>query len=266
MSKSSKNPPAELPEALRDRKIIDAKETFRFGCNKDLPCFTDCCSDVNILLTPLDIVRIARRVGLDTHDFLNKHTQIPVTKELQLPVIALRMDDDNEKRCPFLGDDGCSIYEDRPWSCRMYPLGMAIPPARAGVKPEPIFFLFEDDFCHGRTVQQEWTAETWRQNQELIAYEPLEAGYTEIVTHPWFIGGRTLDPKRIEMFHTAFYDLDSFRRFIFSSTFLDRFELEEELIDKLKNSDEELLKFAPRWLRFALFAEPTMKARSSTKV
>ena len=40
---------------------------------------------------------------------------------------------DNEKKsCLFLDleNGGCQVYEDRPWACRMYPLGMAIPPAR----------------------------------------------------------------------------------------------------------------------------------------
>jgi len=143
----------------------------------------------------------------------------------------------------------------------MYPLGMGIPPARAGEQPEPVYFLFEDDFCHGREEKQEWTRDNWRENQGVLPREELESGYRDVVSHPWFIGGRQLDPKRIEMFHSAFYDLDSFRRFIFESSFLKRFELEDNLVEQLRTDDEALLKFASRWLRFALFAEPTMKMR-----
>jgi hypothetical protein len=58
----------------------------------------------------------------------------------------------------------------------------------------------------------------------------------------------------------ACYDLDRFRQFVFDSTFLQRFELEPELVERIRTDDDELLRFAFRWLRFALFAEPTMSA------
>ena len=32
------------------------------------------------------------------------------------------MDDENNNRCYFVGEHGCEVYTDRPWSCRMYPL------------------------------------------------------------------------------------------------------------------------------------------------
>ncbi len=265
MSDQPESKPNELPYALRDRRQIAGDETFSFGCHDGLPCYTRCCGDVNIFLTPVDVLRLARRSGLDTSEFLPKHTLTPITKELHLPVAVLRMNDDEHKRCPFLGEQGCGVYEDRPWSCRMYPLGMAIPPARAGVEPEPIYFLFEDDFCDGRGEKQEWTIDSWRENQGVLEQEELEKGYQAIVSHPWFIGGRQLDPKRMEMFHTACYDLDAFRRFIFESSFLERFELDDELCAQLRSDDQALLNFAFRWLRFALFAEPTMTVKDSAK-
>ena len=198
---------------------------------------------------------------MTTTEFLDKHTLMPITKDLHLPVLLLRMGKEPEKKCPFLGEGGCSVYEARPWSCRMYPLGMAIPPARAGVEPQPIFFLFEDAFCKGGGEKKEWTQENWRSSQGILQREELESGYRDIVSHPWFIGGRQLDPKRIEMFNNAFYDLDSFRRFVFSSSFLNRFVLDEDTVEALRTDDEALLRFASRWLRFALFAEPTMTVR-----
>ncbi len=101
----------------------------------------------------------------------------------------------------------------------------------------------------------------WKADQDLSEQEELEAGFRELVSHPWFIGGtRQLDPKRMEMFYTACYDLDTFRRFVFSTTFISRFELDDDLVAQLQTDDEALLRFAFRWLRFALFAEPTMTA------
>ena len=250
-----------LPEALRNRKQLEADGRFRFGCHRGLPCYTNCCADVNILLTPLDVLGLARRLGITTGEFIARHTLTPVTKDLHLPVLMLRMDDGPGKKCPFVGAEGCTVYEDRPWSCRMYPVGMGLPPARAGEEPEPVYVLFEDDFCKGRNEAGDWTVGKWRIDQGVTAREEIEAGYRDLISHPWFIGGRQLDPKRIELFHTACYDLDKFREFVFGSSFLARFEIEDALVAKLRTDDETLLRFAFRWLRFALFGEPTLKPR-----
>jgi uncharacterized protein len=251
----------QLPAVLRQNRQLAADEAFQFGCHPGVPCFNSCCADVNILLTPLDVVRLARITGLSTGDFLERHTLAPITKDLHLPVVMLRMTDDEKRRCPFVGEHGCTVYRDRPWACRMYPLGMALPPARAGVEPEPIYFLFEDDFCKGREEPAQWTAAKWRSDQGALEHDTLEAGFRAIVSHPWFIGGRQLDAKRMEMFHTACYDLDRFREFVFGSTFLQRFELSEDEAAALRGDDLALLRFAFRWLRFALFGEPTMTVR-----
>jgi Fe-S-cluster containining protein len=250
-----------LPEALRGRRTIKPGGRFRFGCHAGLACFNTCCADVNILLTPVDVVGLSRSLGIKTGEFIEKYTLTPVTKDLHLPVLVLKMNEGPGKKCPFVGPAGCTVYDDRPWACRMYPLGMGLPPARAGEEPEPVYFLFEDDFCKGRSEPDEWTVERWRNDQGVSAREEIEEGYRGVVSHPWFIGGRHLDPKRMEMFHMACYDLDKFRDFIFNSTFLSRFELDDTLITSLRDYDEALLRFAFRWLRFALFAEPTMKAR-----
>jgi Fe-S-cluster containining protein len=250
---------SEVPEALRDKRQLAKDERFRFGCHPGVPCFNHCCADVKIVLAPLDILRLARRLNITTTEFLDRYALLPITKELQLPLVLLRMGDEAARKCRFVGEEGCTIYEDRPWACRMYPVGMAIPPARAGVEPEPLRFLFEDDYCKGHAEGTDWTLDELRADQGVERQDELEVGFRDLVSHPWFIGGRNLDPRRMEMFHTACYDLDKFRSFIFDSSFTERFELEPELMEEIRSDDMALLRFAFRWLRFALFAEPTMK-------
>lgn len=257
--------PQDLPEPLRGRRQLSADACFRFDCHPEIDCFTDCCSDVNIVLTPADVLGLARRTGLGTREFLDRHTLTPITKELHLPVVMLRMGPEPEKRCPFVCKQGCSVYDARPWACRMYPVGAALPPARPGVEPQPVHFLFEDDFCHGRRAPPTWTVAAWRRDQGVEEREELEKGFHELVGHPWFIGGRQLDPRRIELFHMAAYDLDTFREFVFSTTFLQRFALDDRLVEALRTDDHALLRFALRWLRFALFGEPTVERRAAAQ-
>jgi hypothetical protein len=64
------------------------------------------------------------------------------------------------------------------------------------------------------------------------------------------------------MFFTACYDLDRFREFVFGSTLLQRFDVDEDLIEAMRYDDEALLRFAFLWLRFSLFGEKTMKAKA----
>jgi hypothetical protein len=177
-----------LPSDLKEQRQLNKDEPFSFGCHRELSCFTRCCADVNIMLTPVDILRLSRRLNMTTTDFLTKYAVTPITKELQLPVVMLKMNEDDGKKCFFVGEAGCMVYEDRPWSCRMYPLGMGIPPARAGLEPEAVYFLFEDDFCKGRTEKREWTIERWKVGEGITKQEELEAGFREIVSHPLFIG------------------------------------------------------------------------------
>jgi uncharacterized protein len=251
----------KLPESLRDKRQLGADSSFCFECHPMLDCFTQCCSDVNIVLTPADVLALARRSGLGTREFLDRHTLTPITKDLRLPVVMLRMGPAPEKRCPFVTDGGCSVYSARPWACRMYPVGMALPPARPGVKPEPTYFLFEDSFCHGARGARPQTVSSWVRDQGVAERDELEEGFRDLVGHPWFIGGRQLDPRRIELFFMAAYDLDTFREFVFTTTFVKRFDLDDGLVESLRTDDHALLKFAFRWLRYALFGEPTVQLR-----
>ena len=63
------------------------------------------------------------------------------------------------------------------------------------------------------------------------------------------------------MLYTACYDLDAFKRFLFQTRFFEIYDVEEELIEKIRNDEEELLKFGYRWVRFSLFSEDTLKLK-----
>ena len=72
-----------------------------------------------------------------------------------------------------------------------------------------------------------------------------------------------LTPQKIEMFFMVCYNIDAFKDFVFKSSFLDRFEVEQETLDQIKDDDVALLRFGYRWLRFALFGEKTMTVKDA---
>lgn len=73
-----------------------------------------CCYGKLIPLTPYEVLRLARNRGLSTTDFLARHTQ------RQGVCLAHRK---GSTACTFLSGTDCTVHEDRPLACRLYPLG-----------------------------------------------------------------------------------------------------------------------------------------------
>lgn len=248
---------------LKEYPRLSPGSKFRFSCSKGLSCFTQCCGDVNIFLSPYDVLRMKRALKLSSGKFLQKYTLPPLLADQKLPVVMLKMKNDARKSCPFVTPEGCSIYEDRPWACRMYPLGMASSKTAQRADGEEFCFIVDEEFsCLGLKEGQEWTVEEWWKNQGIDIYNKKNEPYKEITLHKLFCEGKGLGPAKSQMFYLACYDLDRFRKLIFKSSFLKRFEIEDEVIKKIKKDDEALLDFGFKWLRFSLFAEKTLKIRS----
>ena len=102
---------------------MDAEHLFQFRCASGIPCFTKCCQDITIVLSPLTRARMKNAVGILSDEFIDKYTLIIRRENLLIPMIVIKMNE-GDKRCPFVTETGCKIYNDRPWPCRMYPLNM----------------------------------------------------------------------------------------------------------------------------------------------
>ena len=89
--------------------------------------------------------------------------------------------------------------------------------------------------------------------------------FKEISLHNYFEKGKKLTPPQLEMFYTVCYNIDKFREFVFESSFLQRFVVPEETVNKIKEDDVELLKFGFEWLKYCLFGEKTIKVNSNNK-
>ena len=91
---------------------------FRFGCHAGVSCFNVCCRQLEMILYPYDIIRLKKRLGISSDEFLRQYTQLGQGAHPFFPAVMMRMADNPEQTCPFLGDEGCTVYEDRPTSCR----------------------------------------------------------------------------------------------------------------------------------------------------
>jgi hypothetical protein len=82
---------------LKEYPRLTEESEFCFKCHKDVPCFNACCRDVNIFLTPYDVIRLRKRLGITSGEFLSKYTLSPFDENISYPVLLLKMEDNEEK-------------------------------------------------------------------------------------------------------------------------------------------------------------------------
>lgn len=237
--------------------------TFRFDCHAGIGCFTVCCTDVDMYLYPYDIIRMKGRLGISSEEFLDKYTYSAVRDNPFFPGVMLRMGDHPRKPCPFLSPDGCGIYEDRPSSCRTYPLERAVARSPQQGQREDCYFLKRAPHCLGHQEEKKWTVEEWIADQEIGPYNEMNDLWVGIDTifrtNPWG-DGQAADNK-LRMAFMACFNTDRFRHFVLKSSFLSRFDLPEERVVNMKTDDIEMMKFGFEWVRFFLTGQPMLATR-----
>lgn len=86
----------------------------------------DCCrARRDLLLSGLDMYRIARRLGLPPRIVAEAFCRREVGAATCLPVLRLAPRGKNGD-CPFLDAGACAVHAARPLACALYPLGQAI--------------------------------------------------------------------------------------------------------------------------------------------
>jgi Fe-S-cluster containining protein len=246
-------------QILNDYERMSLADSFVFQCHQDLACFTRCCQDVSIVLTPCDVLRMKKARGIDSSEFLRRYTISPFTRDQKFPTVLLRMDPET-KKCAFVGAEGCGVYLNRPWACRMYPLGFA-EPRNAARTDRAFHFLLREDLCQGHDKGRTLTVRQWLDDQGIAEYEMMGASFKTLMLHEFWDKTDALSSEQMEMYYMACFDLDRFRRFVFETRLLQMFDVDEARAEAIRTSDDDLLDFAMQWLQFSLFNVKTMKIK-----
>ena len=255
-------------DAPKDKKNVivpirlDLDSTFTFVCKREMPCFTRCCKDAHVTLTPFDIIRMKHRLGISSDEFLYSYTTLGHIEKTELPVPIIKMREDEVKSCPFLEDSGCSIYEDRPLTCRYYPIGAGMFHHQDLAANKRFFALVKEDYCLGHELGKEITVNDWRKDQGIIPYDEANLGWSELILKRKSLGPFVKIPeKTLQMFFMGCYNIDRFRRFVFDSPFLNVYIVSEERVKKISEDDLAMLEFAIDWLKTTLLGENRLKIR-----
>ena len=234
---------------------LTSTEKFRFDCHPEVPCFNQCCRDLNQFLTPYDILRLKNHFKVTSKEFLDRYTVSHVGPETGLPIITLKTEKATGFACPFVEESGCGVYENRPSSCRMYPLARMVSRSRDTGQTSELYYLIEEAHCQGAAGEKAWTAAQWVEDQGLAEYNRTNDQLMEIIQLKNSLKPGPLDPKSVRLFHLACYDLDDFRTHIFEKGLLDDVDLDDDTRERIKEDDLALLEVGLSWIKQVLFGK-----------
>jgi len=260
----SPQPPTDDKKARIQPLQLSMDSELKFRCHPGVPCFTTCCRNIRIMLTPYDIIRLRKKLDLSSQEFLAIYTEPNLLEKTDLPVVTLKMLDDESRSCPFVRDDGCIVYSHRPSTCRYYPVGVGALSHRDETEESGFFILIEEPHCKGFLEDKLWTIREWRKDQGVDVDDEINAEWTDLIVRKRsFPKNIALTEKTKQLFFMVSYNIDAFRDFVFESTFLKRYDIPSETIESIRNDDIALLKFGMRWLKFILYKDGDFKLREA---
>jgi Fe-S-cluster containining protein len=251
---------------------LGSESEFKFKCHPGVACFTQCCRDINIILTPYDIIRLKNKLGLSSEEFLALYTAPQMLEKTGLPVVTLKFLDPegkepDSKTCPFVRENGCLVYDDRPTTCRYYPLGVASLSHKEDADDVEFYFFVHEPHCLGFKEDKLWTVRQWRKDQGVDIHDQINAEWTDLVVRKRsFPPNMQLTEQTKKMFFMVSYNIDKFREFVFESSFLERYELDAAGLNKIKDDEIALLQFGLKWLKWLLFKEGDFKLKPQADV
>lgn len=239
------------------------KSTFRFACHPGVSCFTKCCRDLQLFLYPYDIIRLKKALGITSEEFLNNYCGVVQGANPFFPALMMVMSDNEKKTCPFLGDEGCKVYKDRPSSCRTYPLERAVDRTPESGRPQEFYFMTNHPYCKGHDEDREWTVKEWLRDQNLLYFNEMDDLWAEMDTlfanNPW--QGEGVAGSRQLMAFMVCYNIDRFRQYVNDHALLDNFRLDKSHRKLIESDDEALLKFGFDWLKHILAGQSQLQSK-----
>ena len=170
------------------------------------------------------------------------------------PTCFLTMVDDGRASCPFVTEQGCSVYTDRPAACRAYPAGRGASRQADGTVRER-FVLLREPHCLGFVEKQEVTAPEYFVQQELSEYSEFDDQLLLLLQHPKIQAGFRPSQAQMDQFIMALYNVDFFRQEMSDGRIKMNRPLSALELGALAGDEDELLLLGLRWLLQEYFEE-----------
>ncbi|MFA7388636.1 MAG: YkgJ family cysteine cluster protein [Thiohalobacteraceae bacterium] len=240
-------------------QTVDGNAVIQFRCHKGIDCFNACCKNIDISLTPYDVVRLKQRLGMTSGDFLLKYTYPFELEKDGIAGIKLKPVEEGTQ-CQFMTDEGCSVYEDRPTACRYYPVALLSLRRQDEFVDRTSYALVQESHCHGHNEPRKLTVDEYRQEQGLEEYDELGRGWRQLILKKQSSGPTVGKPSQrsLQLFFMACYDMDQFREFIQMPSFDEVYDLAPDFKQKILADDVALMSFGQQFLRQVMFGEDSI--------
>ena len=237
-------------------------DTIQFHCHKGIECFNACCMNIDFTLTPYDILRLSRRLGLTTTQFVALFGHRYDLDAHGMPGLKMKPVEGGTA-CQFVTEEGCSVYEDRPTACRYYAMGTMGMRRKDSPVLEDVYFMVKEPHCRGHDEPRTLTVREYREEQKVEHFDDMNREWLDIIVKKRSAGPTVGAPseRSFQLFYLASYDLDGFRAFTQTAGFNAMFDLDADARKALDEDDEALLNFAMRFLKQVLFGEFTIPVK-----
>ncbi len=253
----------DVSDLIPEGRTLVGAEPFQFHCHSGVTCFTACCRKLELYLYPYDILRLKNSLGIHSAEFMRSHTRIAPGSHPYFPAVMLNMSDDEEKTCPFLGPEGCTVYRNRPSACRTYPLERAVEKQVGRRELKVHYFMTHHSYCKGHGEQRLYTVRQWERDQFLYDYNLMNDLWAEMdaffAANPWQGEGEA--GPRQQLAFMVCYNLDEFRQYVKRHELLRTFRMDRDQRRRIERDETELLRFGFRWLQFILGDEQVLPPR-----
>jgi Fe-S-cluster containining protein len=236
---------------------------IQFRCHKDIDCFNACCKNIDIMLTPYDILRLKQRLGITSTEFLRLYTEPFEFGKNSVAGVKYKPREGTTE-CQFVTDEGCSVYADRPTACRYYPVGLLSTRRQDENFDRASYALVKEDHCHGHFEDRKLTIDEYRKEQGLEEYDEHGRAWRQLILKVKSAGPAigNMSKTSLRFFFMACYDLDRFREFVRSTGFSTTYDLDDATLNELLTDDMALMRFGDRMIRQVMYGEETIALKS----
>ena len=239
--------PDLAPEHVRP---LAPDETFRFACHPGVACFNDCCRELELALSPYDVLRLSEQLGLAPSTFLDQYALVEQEEGSGFPRVFLGMLDDGRASCPFVTASGCRVYANRPSACRTYPLGRGAFTTPDGGRQE-MHVLLSEPHCKGFKQGEQQNITAWQKDQDLAAYNAMNDELLSILHHPRLNDEQPPKEQEVEIL-LSLYSLDAFRQQLLDGSLTLPFPITTDERQEFAKENLALLRLGIRWLNHVL--------------
>ena len=240
-------------------EMSDGNKTIQFQCRKGISCWNACCSNIDISLTPYDILRLKQRLDISSGEFLKQYT-VPFEME-QSGIAGVKLRPlENGTACRFMSAEGCGVYEDRPTACRYYQVALLSMRRQDEYTDTHAYALVKEEHCLGHKEPRMIIIDEYRHEQGVEEYDELARGWRQLILKKKSSGPSIGKPSKssLQLFFMVCYDLDRFRSFVVSEGFNELYALNTEETIEILGDDTQLMLFGFRFLKQVLFGENTI--------